>query len=364
MILKHIKALKCGGEQVEPWSINYSETIIVDMMLIDEKRIHEVIDTRKPRSVALNGPEGLMPKIQNSADTITEKYGIPAYVIGDTCWGSCDLNTHAAEVLGAEILFHIGHTILTDTFGEKVVMINAYDDISFDKVARKCASGLLQKNYKTISLLTYSQHLNQIGNVKEIFEEFGYKIIIGKGKGQLKDGQVFGCEFYPAFDAQNIVDACIVLGQSRFHSASVAMSTGKPTYMLDPYFEVYSQINDLAEMIKKKAVLAIYNASNAEKIGIIIGLKEGQFAKIQALELKKLLEHLGKKVQLIAMTNITDGYVEVFKGIDAFVEVACPRIALDAHFGKPMLSAPQAFALIKLLKNEPIEDFLKVHHWL
>jgi len=332
-------------------------------MLIDEQRIYEVIDARKPRSVALNGPEGLIPKMQTSADNITQKFGIPAYIIGDTCWGSCDLNTHAADILGAEILFNVGHTIANQTFGEKVIMINAYDDISFDRVARKCASSL-NKYYKTLSLLTDSQHLNQISIVKEIFEEYGYRVIIGKGKGQLNDGQVFGCEFYPAFDTQNLVDAYIFLGQSRFHSLSVALCTEKPTYMLDPYLEEYSQVNNMAQLFKKKAILSIYRAMDAERIGIIIGLKEGQFAKIQALELRKLFEQLGKRVQLIAMTNITNDCIQIFKGLDAFVEVACPRIAIDDHFDKPMLSVPQAFALIKLLKNEPIGDLLKIHHWL
>jgi 2-(3-amino-3-carboxypropyl)histidine synthase len=333
------------------------------MMVIDEQRMYEVICARKPRSVALNGPEGLITKMQTSADHISERFGIPAYIIGDTCWGSCDLNTQAADMLGAEILFNIGHTIANEAFGERVIMINAYDDVSFDRVARKCASSL-NKYYKTLSLLTDSQHLNQISKVKEIFEEYGYSVVIGKGKGQLNDGQVFGCEFYPAFDIQNIVDAYIFLGQSRFHSVSVAMSTEKPTYMLDPYLDEYSQVNDIAQTFKKKAILSIYKALDAKSIGIIIGLKEGQFAKIQALKLKKIFEQLGRRVQLIAMTNITDHYVQVFKGIDAFVEVACPRIALDDHFFKPMLSVPQAFALIKLIKNEPIEDLLKIHHWL
>jgi 2-(3-amino-3-carboxypropyl)histidine synthase len=333
------------------------------MMVIDEQRMYEVICARKPRSVALNGPEGLITKIQNIADRITEKFGIPAYIIGDTCWGSCDLNTHAADMLGAEILFNIGHTIASGAFGERVVMINAYDDVSFDMVARKCASSL-NKYYKTLSLLTDSQHLNQVSKVKEIFEEYGYTVVIGKGKGQLNDGQVFGCEFYPAFNNHNIIDAFIFLGQSRFHSVSVAMSTEKPTYMLDPYLDEYSQVNGIAQTFKKKAILSIYKALDAKSIGIIIGLKEGQFAKIQALKLKNIFEQLGRRVQLIAMTNITDHEVRLFKGVDAFVEVACPRVAIDDHFSKPMLSVPQAFALIKLIKNEPIEDLLKIHHWL
>ena len=69
-------------------------------------------------------------------------------------------------------------------------------------------------------------------------------------------------------------------------------------------------------------------------------------------------------MQLIAMTEITDERLQPFRGIDAFVQVACPRIAIDDHFKKPMLSVPQGLALIKLLKNEPIGDFLEIRHWL
>ena len=334
------------------------------MMIIDEKRIFKIINERKPRSVALNGPEALIPKIQNSASNITEKFGIPAYVIGDTCWGSCDLNTHAADMLGAEILFNIGHTISIETFDKKVVMIDAFDDIIFDRIARKCALELKSKNYNSISLVTDSQHLNQITCVREIFEEFGYQVIIGRGKGQLNDAQVFGCEFYPAYNVHNQVDAYIFLGQSAFHSASIAISTEKPTYMLDPYFEEYSEVTGIAKQLQKKAILSIYKALDAETIGIIIGLKEGQFAHIKALELKKSFEQLGKKVQLIALTDITEDHIQIFKGIDAFVQVACPRISIDNHFKKPVLSIPQTLALIKLLKKEPIDNFLKIQHWL
>jgi 2-(3-amino-3-carboxypropyl)histidine synthase len=330
---------------------------------IDEKRIFEAIEQRKPRSVALNGPEGILPKLQDVADHIAQNFGIEVYIIGDPCWGSCDLNTHAADMLAADILFNIGHTIAMDAFGQKVIMISAFDDISFDVVAKKCANDLAGK-YKTVSLVTCSQHLHQIDSVKKIFEDHGYKIMIGRGKGQLLDAQVFGCEFYPAYSVQKQVDAYIFLGQSMFHSASVAMSTEKPTFMLDPYFEEYTEVNEFAQGLQKKAVLSVYKAFDAEKIGIVIGLKEGQFAHLRAIELKKEFEKLGKKVQMIALTEITDDRIQIFKGIDAFVQVACPRVATDNHFKKPMLSVPQALMLIKLLRKEPIDDFLKVQHWL
>lgn len=330
---------------------------------IDEKSIFEAIELRKPRSVALNGPEALIPKLQDTADHIAEVFNIQVYIIGDTCWGSCDLNTHAADMLSADILFNIGHTIAIDNFGQKVVMIGAFDDISFDIIAKKCARDLVGK-YKTVSLVTDSQHLHQVDGVKKIFENHGYNVIIGRGRGQLRDAQVFGCEFYPAHDVHKQVDAYIFLGQSMFHSAGVALSTEKPTYMLDPYFEEYTEVNEFAQGMQKKAILSIYKALDAEKIGVIIGLKEGQFAHLRAIELKKEFEKLGKRVQMIALTEITEERIQIFKGIDAFVQVACPRIGTDNHFKKPMLSVPQALSLIKLLKKEPIGDFLKVQHWL
>jgi 2-(3-amino-3-carboxypropyl)histidine synthase len=333
------------------------------MIIINKEKIFKEIKNQKPHSVALNGPEGIVARIQEIAEGIEEAFHIPAYIIGDACWGSCDLNTHAADLLGADILFNIGHTIAIRATGKKVVMIDAYDDISFDKVARKCASEL-RDHYRTVSLLTDSQHLNQIPLVKKIFEEYGYEIIIGKGKGQLSDAQVFGCEFYPAHYLQDKVDAYIFLGQSMFHSAGIAMSTERPTYMLDPYFQEYSEVTEFAQGIQKKAILAIYKALDANKIGLIIGLKEGQFAQVRALELKKKLEELGKRVQLIALTEITDERIQIFKQIDAFIQVACPRIATDNHFKKPVLSVPQGMALIRLLKKEPVGDFLKVQHWL
>jgi len=40
----------------------------------------------------------------------------------------------------------------------------------------------------------------------------GIKVKIGKGKGQLNDGQVFGCEFYPVMETKETVDANVFFG--------------------------------------------------------------------------------------------------------------------------------------------------------
>jgi 2-(3-amino-3-carboxypropyl)histidine synthase len=318
------------------------------LISIDEAKVFEVIRKRKPLSVALNGPEALLPKMQETGKKIMKLFDIPAYIIGDTCWGSCDVNTHAADMLGADLLFNIGHTISMETIDKKVIMINAYDDVKFDIIVEKFAKDPANKEFQTLGIVTDSQHLHQLQPSKKILENHGFKIIIGDGKGQLNDGQVFGCEFYPAYDIQKRIDAYIFLGQSMFHSVSIAMSTEKPTFMLDPYFNEFHQVNDNARIMEKKTILSIYKAQEA----------------IKALKFKKSLEVLGKDIQLIALTEITEERLRNFKGIDAYIQVACPRIAIDNHFTKPILSVPQAEALVKILKKEPIDDFLKLRHWL
>ena len=331
------------------------------MIKIDEESIFKEIKERKAVSVALNAPDGLLPKVQETALKIMKRFGIPAYVLADTTWGSCDLNSNGAKVLAADVLFNIGHTISLDTIEKNVVMIDAFDDISFKKIAEKCVNIL---KGKTISLITDSQHLHQIEPVKKILETGGIKVKIGKGKGQLNDGQVFGCEFYPASETKDVVDANVFLGQSNFHAAGIALSTNKPTYVLDPYFNEIREVTEFANKLQRKATLAIYKAAEAKTFGIIVGLKEGQLSKLTALKFKRELEKEGKEVQLFALTNITNERLQNIKGIDAFIQVACPRISTDNHFDKPLLSTPQATALLKILRNESIDGYLQIPHWL
>ncbi|MEK6932080.1 MAG: diphthamide biosynthesis enzyme Dph2, partial [Thermoproteota archaeon] len=309
------------------------------MIVIDEERIFKEIESRKPVSVSLNGPDGILPQVQETAMNITKRFGIPAYILADTTWGTCDLNSNGAKVLGADIQFNIGHTINTESFEKNLILINAYDDVEFDSVAKKCVDILKGKK---ISLVTDSQHLHQMDKVNEILTNGGIEVKIGKGKGQLNDGQVFGCEFYPATELKDKVDAYVFLGQSNFHAAGIALSTNMPTYVLDPYFNEVREVTEFAQKLKKKATLAIYKAADAQSFGIIIGLKEGQLSKVFALKFKKELEKEGKTVQLFALTDITNERLKNLKGIDAFIQVACPRISTDNQFDKPVLSTPQA----------------------
>lgn len=332
------------------------------MIVIDETRIHDVIRKRHPTSVALNGPDGMLPQVQRAALHITEEFDIPAYVLADTTWGSCDLNYVGFKTLGSEILFNIGHTIsMGELEGGDVIMVDAFDDISFDDVAAKCASML---EGKTVSLLTDSQHLRKLDSVRRILNEGGVKTLLGSGSGQLNEAQVFGCEFYPATESAPKVDVNVFLGQSAFHASGVALATGLDTYILDPYFSEVRNVTEFAQKLHRRATLAIYKAVDAKTFGIIVGLKEGQLSKVTALRLKRELESEGRSVQLFGLTSITADRLESLSGIDAFIQVACPRISTDNPFPKPVLSTPQAQALLRIIRGQELGEYFQTPHWL
>ncbi|MGD8300296.1 MAG: hypothetical protein PVG77_06300 [Nitrosopumilaceae archaeon] len=42
------------------------------MIVIDEERIYREIESKQPASVSLNGPDGILPQIQQTAINITK----------------------------------------------------------------------------------------------------------------------------------------------------------------------------------------------------------------------------------------------------------------------------------------------------
>jgi len=333
------------------------------LIKIDTGKIFQTIEEKKPNAVTLSVPDGLSRGALEIASAIREKYGINAIVMGDSCYGSCDTTDSDVERLGASLAFNIGHTISLEKLGRHTILIDAFDDIRFDGVLEKALPILAQ--YRKIGLTTSSQHLNQLNEVAALLHEKGLTVVLGKGKGQLRSGQVFGCEFYPAFDIKELVDAFVFLGQSRFHALGVAISTGKPTYMLDPYMEEVVDMESLAQARMKRSVLAVYKALDAERFGVIIGLKEGQIMVRRALDIKAKLESHGKGVVLMAMREVSPARLNEFREVDAFIQTACPRISVDGEtFDRPVLSPPQAEALILLMEKKDPGSFLERRHWL
>ncbi len=325
----------------------------------------DIVESEKPERIAFNAPDGLL-KITLEIAKRLENRGLQTIMLGDPTYGSCDTVDIDAQRLGADIAFHVGHNVTVPKFGKISYAIDVWDDISFEEVVRKAVTRFYGEQIRTVGIVTFAQYIHQLNEVARICETSGITPLIGRGMGQLHDGQIFGCEFYPAFSIKDKVDAMVLLGQSMFHALGLSLSTGKRTFMLDPYMNEVTDVERNTQERLKRAILSVYKARDVDSFGVIIGLKEGQIMVDQSIKIKQRLESLGKKVQLFALREITSDRLNSFPGIEAFVQTGCPRISIDGYtFSKPVLSVPQLDALIDLLSGKQIEaDILVRKHWL
>lgn len=330
---------------------------------IDEARVFELVEEKKPSVVVINAPGGLLKQTRELVERLKEKYGVTCILVGNSCFGICDTVDDEVRRLKADMALHIGHNAAVKTVGEFTYLIDAVDDVTFDNTIEKIASVLRGK--RRVGLVTFSQHVHQLGPVKTLLEERGFEVCIGESNSLLLEGQMFGCDFSTAYPIREEVDAFCFLGESEFHAVGLALATGKPTYMVDPYTNEITDMVEAAEETKKRAILAIYRALDARVFGVITGLKEGQKMLGRSRWISKKLEMHGRRVVQIALREITPEWLAPHRDIEAFVQTACPRISIDGfNFDRPVLSIPQADALVALMEGREIGEFLQRPKWI
>ncbi len=330
---------------------------------IDEAKVFEIIEAKKPNVVVVNAPGGLLRQTKELMEKVKERYGVKSILSGDSCFGICDTLDEDVPRLQADLALHIGHNAAVTEVGDFTYLVDAVDDVEFGEVVEEAAKVLAP--YRRIGLATFSQHLHQLKPVREKLEGKGFQIVVGKGNNLMLEGQVFGCDFSTSFPARDEVDAFALLGESEFHAVGLALASGKPTFMLDPYMNEVTDMKPAADERRKRAVLAVYKALDAEVFGVITGLKEGQKQLGRSRWISKRLEMNGRKVVELVMRDVTPERLAPHREIEAFVQTACPRISIDGFtFDRPVLSIPQADALVALMEGREPGEFLERSKWI
>jgi 2-(3-amino-3-carboxypropyl)histidine synthase len=330
---------------------------------IDEERVFQIIESKKPKVILVNAPGGLLRQTKELMERIRERYGVVSVLSGDSCFGVCDTVDDDVPRIEADLALHIGHNAAVTEVGGFTYLVDAVDDVSFDEVVETAAKVLSQ--YRRIGLATFSQHLHQLEPVKRKLEGKGFKVLVGKGNALMLEGQVFGCDFSTSYPIRDDVDAFALLGESEFHAVGLALGTGKPTFLLDPYMNEVIDMREAAEERQKRAVLAVYKALDARVFGVITGLKEGQKMLGRSRWISTRLEANGRKVIQLAMRDVTPERLAPHREIEAFIQTACPRISIDGFtFDRPVLSIPQADALVALMEGREAGEFLERPKWI
>jgi len=320
---------------------------------LEEERLKEEIRKRGAKRVLLQLPDGLKAEGPRLA-SVAEKMEAVAIVSADPCYGACDLAVQEAESLGVDLLVHFGHSEMMPQQRMPMIYIEAKTALSVKPAVKKALP--LLKPWKHVGLVTTIQHVDMLSQARTTLLEAGKSVAVGDAGRPKAAGQVTGCNYSNAKAIVKDVGAFLFVGGGRFHAIGVALATSKPTVVADPFERRAYSVDKEVQRILKQRWASINEAQKAQNFGVLIGLNSGQKRTDEALLVKEKLEKKGKKATLLAIREVTPEALMQFPIIDAYVNTACPRIALDdaSKFRKPVLTVSEALVVVGELTWEEL----------
>jgi len=314
---------------------------------LEEDRLVAEITGRGARRLLVQLPDGLKNEGPRLASLIRDKTGAEVFVSASPAWGACDLSLDAAARLKADLLVHYGHNeFLRDgSNGIPVVYIPAKSRHEIIPVVEK-ALPLLQGT--RIGLATVVQHLHTLPETTRYLEAKGFRVQHPRrGPWAHETGQVLGCDYFGLKRIEPEVDSFLVIG-SYFHALGASLSVQKPTILADPYDGTVRLLDQDRDRIIRQRYAMVEKARQANNFGIIVSTKPGQSNPTIALNIQHQLEENGKKAVILYADEVVPDKLLDFTDIDAFVDTACPRLALDdpERFSKPIVTRDEIMVAI------------------
>ena len=322
-------------------------------MLNYDLRLDEVIQKIKEmdaKAVGIQFPEGLKIHAVRVAEKIENETGAMVLISGDPCYGACDVSDVDMEG-SVDLIVHFGHIAFPIEYKTPVLFIEAYSRLEVDAVLRKSLEYI--ENYKKIGVVTTIQHLEILNHIKDFLSSNGKEVVMKEGAGTRK-GQVLGCNFSAIKNVD--ADAFLFIGSGNFHALGVTLFTEKPVFIADPYMNEIRTITEFKDRVLRIRFAKITKATEAQRFGIIVSSKRGQFRLDLAKSLKKMINKEKKEAFIIMMDNVSPDLLIPYMDLDAFVVTACPRVAIDdaSIYKKPLLT-PEELEIV--LNKRKWEDY-------
>ncbi|KAK4872628.1 hypothetical protein RN001_014657 [Aquatica leii] len=298
------------------------------------------------KMVALQMPEGLLLFATTISDIIREFTNADMVIMGDVTYGACCIDDITAKALGVDLLVHYGHSCLVPmdpSSGLKVLYV--FVDIKIDTLHFIETVKLNFPVDKKLGLVSTIQFVATLQAVSTQLQNYGYTVSIPQFK-PLSPGEILGC----TAPTVKCVDVIIYLGDGRFHLEAAMIANPKiEAFRYDPYSKKltreYYEHQEMLEMRHK----AITDATNAGTFGVIMGTLGRQGSPKVVEHLQKRLHDLNKESVIILLSEIFPAKLDLFTKLDAFVQVACPRLSIDwgRSFNKPLLTPFELSVMVK-----------------
>lgn len=303
--------------------------------------------------ILLQFPEGLKREALKHAKKL-EAEGNEVVISASPTFGACDLAIDEARKVGAEKLVHFGHAEFHHVdFNVEYVPyeINASLEVLPNTLD-------MLKEFNKICLLTTIQHVHQLPDVKRFYEENGKEVVLNRPNGFAKvNGQVLGCDDGNVMVLDRQVDAFVYFGGGLFHPLGALLQTTKPFFIADPFQNRVECIDGMRETYRKRSRGKVLASLDAKNFGILVSTKNGQYNMNLARILKKRIEGYGLNAAILVSNTLDFDSINNMLEFDAFVNTACPRIAIDdtERLRKPLLSANELMEVLKLRTAQPLK---------
>lgn len=308
---------------------------------MDLEKVCKKINSRNARTVGLQFPEGLKMQAVQIANAIEENTDAEVIISGDPCFGACDVSDSKMKEY-VDLIVHYGHTPLPLKYDVPVYFVEAYSNVNIKPILEESLEML--EDYSKIALVTTTQHLNRLNEIKDFLEDNGKEVVLGSSKSTRK-GQVLGCNFSSIKNLD--AEIYLFIGSGNFHPLGIHLFTKQKVLAIDPYNNDIREMEDYADRILRIRFARITKARDARKWGIIVSSKEGQYRMKLAREIKNQLKEEGHEAYIIMVDNVSPDVLLPYMDLDAFVVTACPRIAIDDSqmYKKPLLT-PQELEIV------------------
>jgi len=302
-------------------------------------RLLEVIRGRNSKTVGLQFPVGLRTKAVELAQELEAKAGVTCLVSADPSFGACDVAD-----MPVDLIVHLGHAPMPHLRYNRVFFFDLPGPPLGSMAFVDAAEPMLPKR---VGLLTTTQFRGWLPAIQAYLEKKGHVIRIGQPDRRVAyAGQLLGCDYHTATVVERDVDGYLYIGTGDFHPLGVAILVDKPVIIADPERGTARDLKEVRDRILRQRHAAIVRAQEAGVFGIIVSKKIGQARMDMATGLKALAEKHGKQANLFLMDLVGPELLQGYR-VDAWVNTACPRIAIEdvLLYKQPMLT-PQEFEIV------------------
>jgi len=305
------------------------------------------------RRVAVQVPAGLTRGSRELAEKIRTEGRVDVVLVARACFGACDFPS-AEEVPGVDASIVLGHSPIPNvrlplpTYFVEMRHPGGDPNALADTLV---AHGLPSP----LGLVASVQHMDLIGPFEAAARARGIEFVTGQGDRRLTyPVQALGCNYTSAEQIAGRVRGFVFLGTGQFHPRGLAFAVDRPVWALDPLTGQLEPPIDRARLLRDRLLL-IAQCRDARTWGILVSTFSGQNRSPTALALLRKARARGLVAEALVFGRLDPADL-LGRDFDAYVNTACPRIALDdaTLYPKPVLTPPE---FLQAIGERPLSEY-------